>query len=286
MLATKRLTADRQAFVAISIQLYPVVSKVWEERSSQLLSGLGQWVAAAPDAIPALEQQMLPLAGLVMYLVKCLYHIVMSGFPNSMQASAVGIPPADVAALFEKLVQHEQALVGMATSRAKADQQLQLDTDRDLPIAVSKMLYRITLIAVDAQQQSSLPFRPFLRPFLALFYDQLVGLYGSLPQPPLAAPAGVGTPATYPATPSTSPPLFERLARNAINFLANVIGCDDYRLDCLVHKVVSSSSRALTATGDQEVICSPAYTGSLMLPLVGPSYRTEHLLRAHLNNTR
>ena len=278
MLSTKRLTADRQSFVAISIQLYPVVSKVWEERSSQLLNGLGQWVAATPDSIPALEQQMSPLAGLVMYLVKCLYHIVMSGFPNSMQANAVGIPPGDIAALFEKLMQHEQALVGMATNRAKADQQMQLEASRPLPVAIAKMLYRITLIAVDAQQQSSLPFRPFLRPFLALFYDQLVGLYGSLPQPPLTSSTTPTTPSTYPATPTTSPPLFERLARNAINFLANVVGCEDYRLDCLVDKVVSSSSRAPTGTGDQEV--------NLVFVTLSQTFRLPHLgFSAVLNQT-
>ena len=255
LLAQKRTQAHRRAFVVVCVQLHPVVTKVWEERSSQIMNGLGQWAAVAGDAVANLEQQLLPLATLVTYLVKCLYHIMMSGFPNSMQATAMGIPPANVAAFFEKLMQHEQAIVRVATNRAKVDQDLNLNLDRPLPIALAKMLYRMTVIPVDAQKQSSLPFRPFLRPFLVLFHDQLVGLYSSLPQPPLLNSSRENVPDAYPATPTTSPPLFERLARNALTFMANVVGCDDYRMDLLEQKVVSSSTRALTATGDQEVSC-------------------------------
>lgn len=100
----------------------------------------------------------------------------------------------------------------------------------------------MTKIAVDAQKQSPLPFRAFLRPFLHVFHDQLRGLY-----------SGPGDGPSYPASPATSPPGFERLAVNAITFLANVLACEEYRPELAAQHLTSASSRAPSATGDQEV---------------------------------
>jgi len=152
------------------------------------------------------------------------------------------------------LLAHEKSLLQAAVACAgcgggQADSVEQLPTLKQ----VAKLLYRLSLIPVEAQTQSPLPFRPFLGPFLAIFYDQLIGLFTDLPAPPGVANnssiSGVG----YPSTPATVPPSLERTAINALTFLTNVLSCDEYKVELLTHHATSSSSRAVTATGDQEM---------------------------------
>ena len=49
-LSTKRLSRDRLALAAVSVQLFPVVSAVWLERSAQLMQALGPWSAGGSAA--------------------------------------------------------------------------------------------------------------------------------------------------------------------------------------------------------------------------------------------
>lgn len=83
-LSTKRLARDRAALAAVSAQLFPVLAKVWLARSAQLLAALGPWAATAA----ADDGALVPLAQLVTHLVKCLYRVTLSGFPNTMQVVA------------------------------------------------------------------------------------------------------------------------------------------------------------------------------------------------------
>jgi hypothetical protein len=263
-LSTKRLSKDRQAFAALSMQLFPVISAAWLERSGQLVQALGGWGAMSlgdeARTNAACEEGLEPLANLVLFLVKCLYRIVLSGFPNSMGADGVGISPPDLAALFQNLLQHEHAIAAVAITRAAADlkhpsssvAREEKNFTRPLPHKLSKLLYRMTLIPLEAQKQSPLPFRPFLGPFLNAFYDQLSSLYAGLPPPPETL-VGTDTFNTYPCEPATSPPSFERLAINALSFLTNVLACDEYKAENVAFLTTSSSTRGLSATGDQEM---------------------------------
>jgi hypothetical protein len=169
------------------------------------------------------------------------------------QAGATGIAPADIAKFFENLLAHEKSLLqaAVACGAGQAGSVKQLPTLKQ----VAKLLYRLSLIPVEAQAQSPLPFRPFLGPFLATFHDQLTGLYTDLPAPPGVAPAGAvsASGVGYPSTPATTPPSLERTAINALAFLTNVLSCDEYKVELLAHHATSSSSRAVTATGDQEM---------------------------------
>jgi len=45
---------------------------------------------------------------------------------------------------------------------------------------------------------------------------------------------------------------FERLAINALGFMSSVLGCDEYKVSLIAHHTTSSTSRAVSATGDQE----------------------------------
>lgn len=84
-LSTKRLVRDRAALAAVSVQLFPVLAEVWLARSSQLLSALGPWAATHGSSSLVDDEALIPLAELVTHLIKCLYRITLSGFPNTMQ---------------------------------------------------------------------------------------------------------------------------------------------------------------------------------------------------------
>jgi len=249
-LNSKRLAKDRTAFVDMATALFAPVAAVWQERSSQLLHALGPWGASAGLDAEA-EERLIPLAELVTYLVKCVYRMVLSGFPNSMKPEAHGIPVAAIAGLFSSVLAHQQALFGLSSTRAAADKAGGLDAKRPLPMQLAKVLYRLTLIPVAAQDQSPIPFRPFLGPFLSTFHDALFGLYAALPPPPATGGSDSDEIGTF--TPATTPAGFERLAVNALAFLSSVLGCDDYKISLLAHHTTSNTVRAVSATGDQEV---------------------------------
>jgi hypothetical protein len=227
-LATKKLARDRLAFLAVSVELFPVVSGAWRARSEQLIHAVGQGTGSAP------------LGMLVKYLAKCLYQVMVSAFPTSLQPAAAGIAPNDVAALFSALLEHQQALLTAYCAGAGAGQ--------PLGGVLAKVLRRMTLIVVDCQRTFPLPFRAFLGPFLGAFHDQLTTLYGPLPLPP-----GPSVAAAYPATPATNPGGLEKFASNALAFVTNVAGCSEYRLDLAAHHTTTGSHRALSAAGDQEM---------------------------------
>lgn len=219
-LSTKRLARDRMPFVALSVALFPPVTAAWTERSAQLHASPSQ-----------------PLAELVTYLTKAMGTTVLCAFPNSLQADASGIPPADIAGLFGRLLDNLAILSGVAKAVAATP----------LGPQIGKLLYRTGKIIVDTQLQSPLPFRAFLGPFLQYFHESLISLY-TLPPPP-GPGEGVGA---FPATPCTNPPALERAGINSILFMSNVLGCREYNRELAVQLSVSASHRAVSATGDQE----------------------------------
>jgi hypothetical protein len=253
-LSTKRLAKDRAAVVQISLQIFPMLHEAYRLRSGQLLGVLStmiqKWEAGGKVDVSE-EDSLKPLAELVTYLVKCMHRVVLSGFPTSLQPQeGTGISPQDIAQFFEGLLQHECAVLDYLRKRCK----LQIvgdaaaQDDKSFVDHLSKITYRMTLIVIEAQRQSPLPFRAFLAPFLGQFHDQLMQLYGEQPPPPVAEDSDdCNAP-----TPWTSPRGLEKLAINALTFLAQVLGSDEYRPDLLTLHA-TSASHSITATGNQEV---------------------------------
>lgn len=258
-LATKRLAKDRAAVVQISSQIFPLLHGAYQHRSAQLLemlnSMMARWeISGSVDV--AEEEAFKPLAELVTYLVKCMHRVVLSGFPTSLQQQeATGIPPQEISNFFQGLLQHENAVLDYLRKRSRFQLKGEIETrdEKTFPEYLAKITYRMTLIVVEAQRQSPLPFRAFLAPFLGQFHEQLMQLY-ELPPPPTAEDADdCNAP-----TPWTNPRGLERLAINALCFFTQVLSSDEYRMDLLTLHA-TSSSHSITATGDQEVLLCLQY---------------------------
>ena len=258
-LAGKRLLGDKRNYSAMSVQLFPVVSQVWLERSEQLRGALGAWAGQggqagqAGQASPG-EDQLLPLAVLVTHLTKVMLRTILNG---------VGAPggPAlsmeDLGTFFQALAERQNQLFTMLTARIAADHavatsadQYEAVTERALPRQLCKLLYRLAVIPVEVQKDFPLAFRHFLAPFLNFFHDQLMALYQNLPPAPASGMPQSMT--AYPYTPGTSPRGLERVACTCLRFLTNTLCSSNYDMS-KIQDIASPTRRVITSKGDQQV---------------------------------
>lgn len=275
-LATKRLARDRVAFVEVASQIFPLLHTAYQHRTAQLLESLSsmssRWETNNGVVELSEEENMKPLADLVTYLVKCMHRVVLSGFPTSLQEDSTGISPQEISVFFQGLLGHEAAVLEYLNKRSqfRINGQVQNNDEKSFSEQLSKVAYRMTLIVVEAQRQSPLPFRAFLSPFLVQFHDQLSLLY-KLPPPPENGP----TSDHNGPTPWTIPIGLERLAINLLTFLTQVLGSDEYRRDLIT---LHATSHSLSATGKQEMSAQAVGEASQVLHEFFSPERAKSLL--------